>query len=227
MGTGFSHYRGEVNAWRQRHRLVVKDLPGHGRGQDLASGDVFEQMLAVVCSWLAAGDGPSNLIGISYLGSALTLHAAVSHPEYCQSVVVTGYAFDMPPARLRAWSEGFVTAVAEDPAAAARFDRVHGLRWRDTVERVAESFPNWYARVGPQEIVSADCRLLVLNGSLLGPERESAAEVAGHGVNIDSGIIPGAGHMAHQDQPVAYHTIVESFWSRVSTTSAPVAEGLR
>lgn len=92
LGGTIENWRALAPALAERHRVVVPDLPGHGRSEPLAGSpdlDAFaEAALAAVAE---EGGGSAVWIGHS-LGGLLGLRAAALHPEAVRGLVLAAAA---------------------------------------------------------------------------------------------------------------------------------------
>ena len=92
-------FSSQVAAFRQDFRLLLVDLPGHGKSAALPGPYGFEEYaLAVLAAMDAAGIEATHYLG-SHTGAAVALILASRHPSRFQSLALEGPplpGFDMP-----------------------------------------------------------------------------------------------------------------------------------
>jgi pimeloyl-ACP methyl ester carboxylesterase len=147
----------------------------------------------------------------------LALRAALRYPELLRSLVLTGYVPEVPEATFIGWVQGFTKLAEQNAVLAAQFDRMHGARWRTTLEIVSrDCCDNYFASIAVTESKFVDLKVptLIVNGALKFDERIAAANLPTRNVLVEGGLIPGAGHLATHDQPDLFNLMVEKFWQR-------------
>lgn len=162
--------------------------------------------------------GPGHVLGASYLGASVALRCALAAPEGFQSLVLSGYVPDAPHAVVTRWTEAFFALAAQDAGLVEHYERLHGARWRDTLDVVIAEIRESYATavaVSDEMLSALKVKTLVLNGSLKSDERAAAAKMPSLTPFVDAGIIPGAGHIPSHDQPELFALNVEQFWQRL------------
>jgi pimeloyl-ACP methyl ester carboxylesterase len=167
--------------------------------------------------------GKGHFVGVSYLGGTIALRAALQYPELLRSLVLTGYVSDVPQATFVAWVQGIATLAERNSVMAAEFDRIHGPRWRATLEILGRDCrDNYFDSIATAESMFDDLKVptLIVNGALKLDERIATANLPARNTLVDAGLIPGAGHLVTHDQPELFNLMVENFWAGKRTVEA-------
>ncbi|MBN3932620.1 alpha/beta fold hydrolase [Streptomyces verrucosisporus] len=216
LGTAYAHFGRQISAWRGGYRPVPIDLPGHGRCPLDAQPDYYDDALRYVLALLDRF-GPGRLIGASYLGGPLAVRAAAARPHLVGSLVLTGFVPDTAEDAFQAQIAGFEQLAAEHPELADEYERLHSMRWKQTLGSVVAHAGRDFAgtvRVSPQELTELGIRTLLINGSLKSAERAAAESAARLGGPVSGHVVPGAGHLVSRDAPEQFIQTVETFWHR-------------
>ncbi|GGS46035.1 MULTISPECIES: alpha/beta fold hydrolase [Actinokineospora] len=212
LGTAYGHFGHQITAWRDRHRVVPVDLPGHGRCPLDAAEDYLDQAYGYVRA-LVSRFGPGRVVAASYLGGPVAVRLAAEHPELVSSLALTGFAPDLDRETFLRLLEGFPRLVEASPELAAEYDRLHTPRWRRTLAVFG-------AAAAPAELVTGArlgalaADVLLVNGSHKSVEREAAERAGAFGPRVRGQVLDGAGHIASHDAPEAFTRAVEAFWLR-------------
>lgn len=218
LGTGYAHFGPQVSAWRDTCRVLPVDLPGHGRCPRDARPDYYDDALRHV---LALFDrfGPGRLVGASYLGGPLAARAAAARPRLVESLVLTGFVPDAPEAPFQERIAGFERLAAQHPDLAAEYERLHTVRWKQTLAAVVDHVARDFAgtvRLTTRDLTAHGIRTLLLNGSLKSDERAAAQHLAALGGTVAGRVVPGAGHLVSRDAPERFTEAVETFWNEAA-----------
>jgi pimeloyl-ACP methyl ester carboxylesterase len=214
MGTAASHFGKPIETWRERRRVYPVDLPGHGACKADAPAAYYSRVADWFCKALEKV-GPAHVVGASYLGGTLGLLAARRRPDLMRSLVVSGYAAEVPPAAFVAWSASFKLLADANPEMQAAYRQLHGPRWSATLAAVTEDCKASYDTVIAMrwsEIEALPLPVLLANGDLKQNEREAARRYALKVGAISGRIIEDAGHLPMIDRPDAFAAAVEQFW---------------
>lgn len=135
---GFSQsaelFSAQVPAFRDRFRLLLVDLPGHGRSSAVAGPfGPLEYTAAVLAAMDAAGVRTSHLWG-THTGAQVALMIALHHPERAASMVLEGAVIPgrHVPSILEHYGRARATA-ARDGVAAARREWFEQAPWFDVI----------------------------------------------------------------------------------------------
>lgn len=215
-----------VDRLGSRLRSTVVDAPGHG-GSRAVHADLWEG-----ADQLVRTGGRAAYVGYS-MGGRLCLHAALSHPELVERLVLIGATAGIEDPGERAARRAHDEALAQRleveglpafvdwwltqplfatlPAAASGREE----RLANSVDGLASSLR--LAGTGSQDplwdrLGSIEMPVLVIAGAL---DRRYAAVgerlVATIGTNAELALVPGAGHACHLEQPDALCALIERF----------------
>lgn len=214
LGTCLLHCGPQIIAWRRRYRVIAVDLPGHGRCRADAEHPYFANSLQFLHKMIVRY-GKGHILGVSYLGGTLAVRAALRYPELLHSLVLTGYVSEVPKKNFIAWVQGLAKLAQRSAVMAAEYDRIHGPRWRTTLSSIIQDCrDNYTGSIGITDSMFVDLKVptLIANGALRFNERITAANLPSRNTLVESGLIPGAGHLATHDQPDLFNLMVEKFW---------------
>ena len=238
MGRG-SSWGGHLAAFAREFRVVVVDLPGHGRSgtpSDPARASVERSADALAEILAREHCAPAHVLGYS-LGARIAMRLAATHPAAVRRLVLespsAGLATETERAARRAadagraarlerhgiaafveeWEREPVLATLRDlPAAAA--ERLRAERRRNRPAGLAASLRG--AGQGSMEplharLAAIRAPTLVVAGALDPVGRARAESVAAgiRGARLE--IVEGAGHRPHLESPAAFRSLVMSF----------------
>lgn len=107
-GVGAWMWRDQVEALRDRYRVITPDLPGHDHSAGVPFGSAGE-IVADLAGLLKEVGTPATVVGFSF-GAQLTVALAAAHPDLvARAVVVSALAEPLPMPGL---SAGLVRAAA-------------------------------------------------------------------------------------------------------------------
>jgi 2-succinyl-6-hydroxy-2,4-cyclohexadiene-1-carboxylate synthase len=238
-------FTGSIAAWdtlapllAERHRVLMVDLPGHGRTHlpdpDLATVERSAADLAALLADLDAA--PADVLGYS-LGARVALRLAVAHPEVVGRLVLESPSAGIadPAARTarrraddaladRIETEG-IAAFVDDwernpvfashaalPAERAR--HIRAMRLANDPAGLAASLRA--AGQGAMEplhdrLAEVAAPTLVITGDLDTVGRPRAGQVAAGIPGARLEVVDGAGHTPHDEQPEAFARLVSAF----------------
>lgn len=208
----------------QRARLIAVDLPGHGDSPD-AGATLPEAAAALWATWDALGVERSALVGYS-LGGRLALWAAAAHPHRVTHLVTIGAhagleGQDRRP-RLESdealarrierqgvdwfaayWADLpiFAGLRARGPERLAAYDR---MRRANRASGLAASLRGMGGAAQPpfwDRLPTITAKALFLAGERDQPYLDHAHRLRAGVPGSRLGIVPGAGHPAHLEQP--------------------------
>ncbi|MFL5673529.1 MAG: 2-succinyl-6-hydroxy-2,4-cyclohexadiene-1-carboxylate synthase [Chloroflexota bacterium] len=250
-GTGtplllFHGFTGRGTAWgahaaalARDHRVVVVDLPGHGRSATprdprRASVERSADDLATILDRLSAA--PADVLGYS-LGARIALRLAVAHSDHVRRLVLespsAGIADPVARAERAAADEARATRLERDGIEAfvlewerepvfashavmdpARRARLRAGRLRNTPEGLAASLRG--AGQGGMEplhdaLPDIHARTLLIAGALDRAGCARASEIAACIPRARLAIIENAGHTPHLEAPKTFRRLVTDF----------------
>ncbi len=232
----FHGFGGDLNNWLFNHEALAAnravyavDRPGHGgssKSVGSATPDSFKNTLQGVMDAL---DLPkAHLVGHS-MGGGLSLDFALAHPERTLSLVLIA-STGLGPEINSDYIEGFVTAskrrdlkphlekLYADPKLVTRqlIDDVLKYKRLDGVDLALRTIADQFFPGGRQALVLRD-RLRELSVPTLvlwGAEDRivPVSHAEGLPANIETKIIPGAGHMVQMEAAAEVNRAITSFW---------------
>lgn len=234
-----SSWGAHATALAREFRVIVVDLPGHGRSGipsdparasvERSADDLAEILVRERCA-------PAHVLGYS-LGARIALRLAATHPAFVRRLVLespsAGLASDPERARRRAADDGraarlerdgidaFVEEWEKEPVLASLRDLPAASAERLRVERRrnrAAGLATSLRGAGQGSMEPLHDRLggiraptLVITGSLDATGRSRAEEVVRRVRGARLAVIAGAGHRPHLESPAAFRSLVMSF----------------
>jgi pimeloyl-ACP methyl ester carboxylesterase len=222
-----------AEALAARRRVLLWDLPGHGRSQPRPPGLSMSHCVDAFGAVLdAAGVGRATLLGFSFGGVVAQLYAERRPDRERGLIAFSCLAPQLVRLPIPAWSirpfHWLLFGRLPWPAARAKFAALCSLR--PEVRAALEPAIDVLGHDGLRAVVEAQYRLRAyrpefrLNGPLLlvhgdrdphlrGLARIDAAFRRAY-PDAEAVVIPDAGHCAHQDNPAAFVRAVEDFLDR-------------
>ncbi|MFL5645374.1 MAG: 2-succinyl-6-hydroxy-2,4-cyclohexadiene-1-carboxylate synthase [Chloroflexota bacterium] len=234
-----SGWGGHAHAFARDHRVVVVDLPGHGRSgipEDprRASVERSADDLATILRRLSAS--PAHVLGYS-LGARIALRLAVAHPGAVRRLVLespsAGIADPLARAKRTAADdaratrledsgvEAFVAEWEAEPVfashaamPAARRARLHAARLRNDAHGLATSLRG--AGQGAMEplgdrLPGIVAPTMVIAGALDDAGRDRATHIAACIPGARLAIVENSGHTPHLETPRTFRTLATDF----------------
>ncbi len=227
-----------LEALARGRRLIVPDLPGHGRTMAASPADASVEAAADALAAILASHAatPADVLGYS-LGARVALRLAVVHPSAVGRLVLespsAGIEAADARARRREADEALAARLERDGIDAfvdewehhpifhthtalpvERRDRIRAMRRGNTAAGLAASL-----RGGGQgameplfdRLALVTARTLVLAGSLDHTGRPRAERVAAGIPGARLALVEDAGHTPHDEQPGAFRRLVLDF----------------
>lgn len=223
-GSSSQMWRGQVAAFKDRYRIIVWDMRGHGQS-DYPEDPALYSKAHTVADMAALLDEcglDTAVIGGLSLGGYSTLAFHIAHPERCRALLLcdTGPGFKKEEARL-AWNERAnkraETLEREGLAALGKSAEVKQARHRDATG-LARAARGMLAHADSDVIHTLpdiDKPTLVIVGAddtpFLGAADYMAAKIPG----CEKVVIPKAGHSANIDNPEDFNAALGAFLDRV------------
>lgn len=220
FGASSSMWRGQMDAFRDRYRIIAWDMRGHGNTD--SPGDPAEYSepatLADIAAILDACGVESSIVGGLSLGGYMSLAFNLAHPGRTRALMLfdTGPGYNNPKGR-EGWNQ-FATRRAEafetkGLASLGESAEVKAARHR-SAEGLAKAARGMLTQRDAsviQSLTSIDKPTLVVTGA------DDKNFLAAHGYMSEN--IPGAmsfmiedaGHAANIDQPEAFNAAIEAF----------------
>lgn len=229
-------WRQQIGAFSHDHRVVVPDLPGHGRSASPPKRrytiDAFVDDLALLFERLHLDD--AILVGLS-MGGTVAQRFALRHGSRLRALVLVGATPHGlgPDVNVRTVLQA-IDRLGVAAASQAVIDRSFGTAATADLlafarEQVALT-PEFVAREAIVSLNEADSRLELANLTLptlvicgeedaITPPAESHALAAGiAGATLQ--MVAGAAHFPMLEQPERFNAVLREFLNRVATMSA-------
>lgn len=213
MGTSLAHFGKVLRCWYGQFPLVCIDLPGHGRSNLNAQDNYYAHAIDYVLDKLTKYK-KVNLIGLSYLGGTIALKIAQQHPELVERLVLSGFAYDIPEQAFCTWASNFRLLIENHPELSSEYERLHGNRWQETMQRVIQNIHNSYEsliKTSSQQLKQLQLPVLLINGDHKDNEVMAAVNFTQLSENFQSAVIKGAGHIVTFDQPLEFSHNAKKF----------------
>ncbi|WP_157162879.1 alpha/beta fold hydrolase [Actinoalloteichus spitiensis] len=226
LGTAYGHFGKQIGAWRSEADVVPVDLPGHGRCRLDAEDGYLDVALRYVLA-LVRRFGPGRLVAASYLGGPVAVRCAALAPDLVSSLVLTGVAPGLDREAFLSLLGGFHRLAGESRALVAEYERLHGPRWRATLDAYTAHATTSYAdriQIRPETLAELHRPVLIINGSLRSVEREAARTAGDIGPEVRGRVVEGGGHLPGNDDAATVNRVVSGFWREVERGPAPPDE---
>jgi 3-oxoadipate enol-lactonase len=230
LGSCADDFRQQVPAFAADYRLLLVDLPGHGRSALPRGHLTIEGMAAEVDALLAhLGEGPVHVVGLS-LGGCVGLALALHAPSRVRSLTLINAFARLRPAdtgaTLRMALRGVLLATAPMSAVAAFVARTvfprpeQGALRSAAAESLARTPRRAYAAAvaalarfdARASLGRLRCPTMVVAGT---DDRTVAIEAKDALALGISGarwvVVPDSGHVTNADQPAAFNEILKEF----------------
>lgn len=220
FGASSSMWRGQMDAFRDRYRIIAWDMRGHGNTDSPEDPDEYSEpaTLADIAAILDACGVESAIVGGLSLGGYMSLAFNLAHPERTNALMLfdTGPGYNNPKGR-EGWNQFAIRRAEafETQGLASLGDsaEVKAARHRsaDGLAKAARGMLTQRDASVIQSLASIDKPTLVVTGA------DDKNFLAAHGYMSEN--IPGAmsfmiddaGHAANIDQPEAFNAAVEAF----------------
>ncbi|SKA11771.1 Pimeloyl-ACP methyl ester carboxylesterase [Enhydrobacter aerosaccus] len=220
---------GQVAALKDRYRVIVWDMRGHGESDYPADQSLYSEALTVgdMLALLDLDGAQKAIVAGLSLGGYMSLAFHASHPDRVRALMLfdTGPGFKKDEARAK-WNEtAHKRAAAFDTnglAALNTSDEVKIVRHRDA-SGLARAARGMLAQQNDRVIQSLDTiavPTLVLVGAndtnFLAATNYMAAKIKGS----TKVVIPDAGHAANLHQPALFNQAVEAFLAKLPANTS-------
>ena len=214
-------WRGQVEALKDRFRVITWDMRGHGRSDYPDDPADYSEALTVgdMAALLDAAGADLAILGGLSLGGYMSLAFNVAHPERARALLVidTGPGYRSDEAR-EGWNKNALrTADRYETEGLSRLQR-GTAEMRASVHRDASGLVRAARGMLTQRDAGVMSSLptiavptLVVVGADDAPFLAAADYMAGKIPGAKKVVIPDAGHAANMDQPAAFNAAVRGF----------------
>lgn len=218
-------WRGQVAAFKDRYRIIVWDMRGHG-ASDYPPDPALYSTAHTVADMAVVLDEcglDRAVIGGLSLGGYSTLAFHLAHPERCRALLLcdTGPGFKRDESRL-AWNERAKTRAAtlerEGLAALGAGAEVKQAKHRDA-SGLAHAARGMLAQENSdvyQSLPGIDKPALVVVGDNDTPFLAAADLMAAKIPGCEKAVVSKAGHSSNIDNPAEFNAAVGAFLDRVA-----------
>ena len=229
-------WREQIGAFSHDHRVVVPDLPGHGRSayprKRRYTIDAYVADLALLFDKLHLGD--AILVGLS-MGGTIAQRFALAHGSRLRALVLVGatphgLGPDVSVNNVLQAIDHLGVAAASQAVIDRSFGSVASAELVAFAREQVAQTPEFVAREAIISLNEADSRLQLASLALptlvvcgeedaITPPAESHALAAGiPGATLQ--MVPGAAHFPMLEQPERFNAVLRDFLNRVATMSA-------
>jgi len=206
--------------FKGHYKVYAPDLRGHGKSyvQDVAFSTYFSDSVTDLIETMdSLGIEKAHLIGCS-LGALIGLKFAKIHSDRLSSLIISGITSTRPDNWNVLCEKDAANQVAMllDEQIVQYFSQLHLSDWKKFLKESIET--DWYPFEETGEIHSIQCPSLLLVGEDKAHEVMGVIEYPKRNENFHVAVLPFAGHLVHQDQPLLYSKIVESFINKIAST---------
>jgi pimeloyl-ACP methyl ester carboxylesterase len=219
-GTGDHHWRRVVRELGDVWRLLVPDLPGHGRSRLPPEGFNRDALVAAADDAIERAGAPAHVAGFS-MGANAALQLATQRPQRFASLAVIGASVADHPG-LAAWRARFdaETLARDHPLWARTMSRLHRPlggddAWRDVLARDAGGLD---VDVDVDALARLACPLLILRGDrdpAVDSEQQARLRAAA-GQHGEECVLPAGGHEVQMTRPRIVSVVLDDFWGRAA-----------
>ena len=224
-------WRDQVEALKDRFRVVTWDMRGHGRSDYPDEPAAYSEALTVgdMAALLDAASVERAVLGGLSLGGYMSLAFNLAHPERVRALVVidTGPGYRSDEAR-EGWNKNALrTAERYETEGLARLQRgtaeMRASSHRDAsgLVRAARGMLTQRDAAVISSLPTIAVPSLVVVGANDAPFLAAADYMAGKIPGAKKVIIPDAGHAANMDQPAAFNAAVRGFLLEAGLDQAP------
>jgi len=216
---------GQIEAFRDRYRIIVWDMRGHGQSEYPANPAAYSEAATVadMDAILTACGVDSAVIGGLSLGGYMSLAFNLRHPQRTQALMLfdTGPGFKNDKAR-EAWNasarkrgndldaRGFTALGGSDEVRMSQHRNAAGLAG------AARGMLTQRDDSAIRSLETIQVPTLVLVGANDTNFLAAADYMAGKIPGAEKVVIPDAGHAANLHQPAAFNRAMEAFLKRAS-----------
>ncbi len=211
---------GQIAALRDRYRVIVWDMRGHGQSDSPEDQSAYSEAhtVADMVAVLQACDEQRAVIGGLSLGGVMTIAFHLAHPEMARALMLfdTGPGFKNDTAR-QAWNDRAMERARDleqrgfaslGPSAEVRMAQHRGPAG---LARAARGMLTQHGDRLIRSLETIAVPTLVLVGSEDTNFLAATDYMARKIPNATKVVIQGAGHAANLDQPEAFNRAVEAF----------------
>jgi len=224
-------WRDQVEALKDRFRVVTWDMRGHGRSDYPDEPAAYSEALTVgdMAALLDAASVERAVLGGLSLGGYMSLAFNLAHPERVRALLVidTGPGYRSDEAR-EGWNKNALrTAGRYETEGLARLQRgtaeMRASSHRDAsgLVRAARGMLTQRDAAVISSLPTIAVPSLVVVGANDAPFLAAADYMAGKIPGAKKVIIPDAGHAANMDQPAAFNAAVRGFLLEAGLDQAP------
>lgn len=215
---------GQIEAFKDRHRVIVWDMRGHGQSDYPEDPSLYSEALTVedMKAILDACGVDQAIIGGLSLGGYMTMAFHLAHPERCRALML----FDTGPGYKKDEAREEWNSMALARAERLENEGLAALGPSDEVKMAQHRSADGLARAARGMLTQVDSRVInsletieVPALVLVGAEDKNFLNaidyIAKKIPNSTKVVIPEAGHAANLHQPSRFNDAMASFISRL------------
>ena len=221
LGTGATHFRGQIEEFASAYQVIVPDFLGYGKSQrrPVFDEDFYERDAEDVVALIQhLGLPPVHLCGFSD-GAIVAMKVTGRPGADVRSLVLVGGSAVLDEQSM-GWTRSLAPVERVPIGLQRALARAHGdPYWRQLVASYVAASERLYARgkdIALGSLANVDCPTLIVQGELdssvgIGQAHMLHGSIQGSELEI----FPGVGHELHREQPEAFNRRVLRFLATV------------
>ncbi|MFD1019654.1 alpha/beta fold hydrolase [Thalassobacillus hwangdonensis] len=215
LQTGMTDFEYQREYFKDKYKIVVPDLRGHGNSVNEDLGNFFEDSAEDLAETLSQLDLESvHIVGCS-LGGLVGLYFAKRYSHKIKSLTISGILSEKPDNWLELQKEDVEhqAQLLKNKDAVSYFDSLHKSDWRQFLEMAKND--EWYPFEETKDLDGFNAPVLYMVGERNEAETKGALFYPSLKEDVHVSIIPFASHLVHSEQPDIYSRILEKFINEV------------
>lgn len=215
LQTGLTDFEYQRNYFKDKYKIVLPDLRGHGNSVENDFTNFFEDSAEDLAQTLSKlGLESTHIVGCS-LGALVGLYFAKRFPKKVKSLTISGVLSERPDNWLELQKKDVEhqSQLLKNDDAVGYFENLHNSDWRQFLEMAKNE--NWYPFEETKDLNGIISPVLYMVGEGNKAEAKGTLFYPAIKDDVHVSIIPFAAHLVHSEQPEIYTRILERFITEV------------